>query len=249
MIGFNRKRRAERKAARKEAQQKRGPFMRFVHDWIYPLVIAAVVLTPIRSSVADWNDVPTGSMRPTILEGDRIFVNKLAFGLRVPLTRIWLAQWGGPKRGEIVTLASPKDGTRLVKRVIGLPGDVITLQNNRLMINGEAIEYEPIGTGSVYEPEIGRSSNILLAMEQLEGHPHVVTFTQGAASPHTFPTITVPEDSYFMMGDNRDRSLDSRVFGFVKRDLIYGRSSFIAISFNPGSFLSPRFERWFQRME
>ena len=99
MIGFNKERRAARKAARKEAQRKRGPFMRFAHDWIFPLVIAAAVLTPIRSSVADWNDVPTGSMRPTILEGDRIFVNKLAYGLRVPLTKVWIAHWGAPQRG------------------------------------------------------------------------------------------------------------------------------------------------------
>lgn len=227
---------------------KRGPVARFVHDWVLPLAVAAAVLTPLRSSVADWNDVPTGSMRPTILEGDRIFVNKLAFGLRIPLTRLWLAQWGGPERGDIVTLASPADGTRLVKRVIGLPGDVITLVGNRLAINGEPVEYAVIGDQTTVELESGRRAAIVLAEEELPGRTHIVTFTQGVMSPRFFEPITVPEGRYFVMGDNRDQSLDSRVFGFVQRDDIYGRSSFVALSFDPSGFLSPRFERWFLKM-
>lgn len=228
---------------------KRGPVARFVHDWVLPLAVAAVVLTPLRSSVADWNDVPTGSMRPTILEGDRIFVNKLAFGLRVPLTRIWLAQWGGPQRGDIVTLASPKDGTRLVKRVIGLPGDRITLSGNRLAINGETVEYAVISTGTTVELMDGRTAEIVLAEEELPGRTHIVTFTQGVLSPRSFEPIVVPEGQYFMMGDNRDQSLDSRVFGFVDRGDIYGRSSYVALSFDPNGFLSPRFDRWFLKMQ
>src|SRR5689334_19643498 len=109
------------------------------HYWqkeIRPLLIMAVILFSIRSSLADWNDVPTGSMKPTILEGDRIFVNKLAYDLKVPFTTWHLAEWGNPSRGDIAVFFSPYDGTRLVKRVVGLPGDVVELQNEELIING-----------------------------------------------------------------------------------------------------------------
>ena len=87
---------------------------------IRPLLILALVLFSIRSSLADWNDVPSGSMQPTILIGDRVFVNKLAYDLKVPFTTWHLAQWSNPQRGDIVVFYSPYDGARLVKRVIGL---------------------------------------------------------------------------------------------------------------------------------
>jgi len=102
------------------------------HYWqkeIRPMLILALVLFCVRSSLADWNDVPTGSMKPTILEGDRVFVNKLAYGLKVPFTTWHLAEWANPKRGDIVVFFSPHDGTRLVKRVVALPGDVVELRN------------------------------------------------------------------------------------------------------------------------
>jgi signal peptidase I len=108
---------------------------------IRPLLILALVMFSIRSSLADWNDVPTGSMKPTILEGDRVFVNKLAYDLKVPFTTWHVTEWSNPQRGDIVVFFSPKDGTRLVKRVIGLPGDTVELQNERLVINGLPVEY------------------------------------------------------------------------------------------------------------
>src|SRR5690349_23095607 len=100
---------------------------------IRPLLLLALVLFSIRSSLADWSDVPSGSMKPTILEGDRIYVNKLAYDLKVPFTTWHIAEWGGPQRGEIVVFFSPKDGQRLVKRVVGLPGDTIELRNDVLI--------------------------------------------------------------------------------------------------------------------
>src|SRR5678815_2819478 len=117
------------------------------HWWrkeIYPLLILALIVFSIRSSLADWNDVPTGSMKPTILEGDRVFVNKLAYDLKVPFTTLHIAEWSNPRRGDIVVFYSPHDGKRLVKRVVGLPGDTVELRNNTLIINGEAMEYRPI---------------------------------------------------------------------------------------------------------
>src|SRR5258708_26120151 len=104
---------------------------------IRPLLILTLVVFSIRSSLADWNDVPTGSMKPTIVEGDRVFVNKLAYDLKVPFTTWHIAQWDNPRRGDVVVFYSPHDGQRLVKRVIGLPGDSIELRNNVLFLNGQ----------------------------------------------------------------------------------------------------------------
>src|SRR5438309_7982300 len=110
-----------------EQQPPRGPFARLWHA-IRPIVILVIILFAIRSSLADWNDVPTGSMIPTILEGDRIFVNKLAYDLKVPFTTWHIAQWSNPKRGDIVVFYSPADGQRLVKRCVAVPGDVLELK-------------------------------------------------------------------------------------------------------------------------
>src|ERR1044071_4699272 len=117
------------------------------HWWrkeIRPLLILLLIGFSIRSSLADWNDVPTGSMKPTILEGDRVFVNKLAYDLKVPFTTWHIAEWSAPKRGEVVVFYSPYDEQRLVKRVIGLPGDTVQLRENQLVINGQPVEYKAL---------------------------------------------------------------------------------------------------------
>src|SRR3954463_16380698 len=111
---------------------------------IQPIAIIVLVLTSFRSTVADWNDVPTGSMKPTIWEGDRIYVNKLAFGLKFPYTTWHLAKWSGPDRGDVVVFYSPENGIRLVKRVIGLPGDRLAIINGQLMLNGKLLAYTAI---------------------------------------------------------------------------------------------------------
>src|SRR5215470_3465194 len=107
--------------------------------------IMLLVICSLRSALADWNDVPTGSMKPTIEEGDRVVVNKLAYDLKIPFTTIELAKWGDPKRGDIVVLFSPVDGTRLVKRVVGTPGDKIGMRENQLFVNGKAAKWKEIG--------------------------------------------------------------------------------------------------------
>ena len=110
---------------------KRDEFMNFLgrhfFKWLWKLVVLILALAAARSSLADWNEVPSRSMTPTILPGDRIYVNKLAYGLRVPFTGWWIAKWGEPQRGEVVTLLSPKDGTLLVKRITAVPGDQFEL--------------------------------------------------------------------------------------------------------------------------
>src|SRR3954453_8779531 len=117
---------------------------KFLREEARPLLIMVLVLFAFRSAIADWNDVPTGSMKPTIIEGDRIFINKLAYDLKVPFTTWHLAQWSNPKRGDIVVFYSPHDEKRLVKRVVGLPGDLIEMKDEKLIINGEPVEYHPL---------------------------------------------------------------------------------------------------------
>src|SRR4029079_5651645 len=98
-------------------------------EWFRPFVLVALIAAPFKSAIADWNWVPTGSMKPSILEGEVVLVNNLAYDLKVPFTRVTLYIWANPGRGDGVVFYSPVDGTRLVKRVVGLPGDTIQLKD------------------------------------------------------------------------------------------------------------------------
>src|SRR5437867_4554527 len=183
------------------------------HWWrkeIRPLLVLALVLFSLRSSLADWNDVPTGSMKPSILEGDRVFINKLAYDLKVPFTTWHLAEWSNPRRGEIVVFYSPYDEQRLVKRVIGLPGDTIELRNNALVINGQAVEYKPIAEELLRDVAPSDRVSHVFATEQLPGQSHAVAGYPAVPALRNFGPVQVPAGHYFMMGDNRDDSLDSR---------------------------------------
>src|SRR5262245_25139579 len=199
---------------------------------IRPLLIMALVLFSVRSSLADWNDVPTGSMKPTILEGDRVYVNKLAYDLKVPFTTWHLAEWANPARGDIVVFFSPYDGVRLVKRVVGLPGDVVELRNEQLIINGKAVEYTPLSAGISGRLSETEQQHSVFATEQLPTHHHAVMAMPGRPAKRDFGPVPVPEGHYFMMGDNRDDSFDSRYFGLVERKRIVGRTSVVVVSFD-----------------
>ena len=203
----------------------------------------------IRSSLADWNDVPTGSMKPTILEGDRIFVNKLAYDLKVPFTTWHIAEWSNPQRGDIVVFYSPKDCKRLVKRVIGLPGDTVELRDERLVINGQPVEYaSPDPEMPVQLPGVERERSIF-ATEKLPACPHAVMAINGVPAMRTFGPMHVPVGHYFMMGDNRDDSFDSRYFGTVARDQIVGRATGVVLSLNKKNYWLPRWSRTCSSLE
>ena len=116
-------------------------------------------------------------MKPTILEGDRVFVNKLAYDLKVPFTTWHLAEWSNPHRGDIVVFFSPHDGKRLVKRVVGLPGDTIELRNNSLVLNGQPVEYKPIAEELLRDVSPADRASQVFAAEQLCDHPHAVAAT------------------------------------------------------------------------
>jgi len=213
--------------------------------WGLSILIAIVVATSFKSAIADWNDVPTGSMKPTILEGDRIFVNKLAYDLKIPYTTIRLAKWSDPRRGDIVVFYSPENGKRLVKRVIGLPGDSVAMFNNQLLINGKPLEYRAFSKDELEGTGIAEGARYLFLTEDLTGHEHSVMLFKGRTAVDTFGPIKIPDGHYFMMGDNRDHSADSRFFGFVDRRRIVGRASAIVIS-RDESFLNPRWNRFFK---
>jgi signal peptidase I len=209
-------------------------------EWIKPLLVCAILVFSLRSAVADWNDVPTGSMKPTILEGDRVFVNRLAYDLKVPFTTFHITEWGDPKRGDIVVFFSPADGKRLVKRVVGLPGDTITMKDNRLIVNGAAVSYEPLDPAVSNQIEAAERTASQFASENLEGHPHAVMATPVLQALRSFGPVTVPAGKYFMMGDNRDNSFDSRFFGAVPRSKIVGRATAVVFSLDRNNYYLPR---------
>jgi signal peptidase I len=219
------------------------------HHWwrkeIRPLLILALIVFSLRSSLADWNDVPTGSMKPTILEGDRVFVNKLAYDLKVPFTTLHLAEWRNPQRGDIVVFFSPYDGQRLVKRVIGLPGDILELRDNNLVLNGQPLEYKPIDEKLLRDLVAADRNGRIFATEQLPGQAHAVAANPVVPARRSFAPYRVPEDHYFMMGDNRDDSLDSRYYGTVKRNQIVGRATAVVFSLDRENYWLPRWHRFF----
>jgi signal peptidase I len=222
------------------------------HWWreeIRPLVIAVLVLCAVRSSLADWNEVPSGSMRPTIIEGDRVWVNKLAYDLKVPFTTWHIAEWSNPQRGDIVVFYSPHDGTRLIKRVIGLPGDTVEMRNNVLVINGQPVEYKSIEEELLSDLPVELRTGRVFAAEELPGHTHAVGGNPSLRAIRNFAPYQVPEGQYFMMGDNRDDSFDSRYWGTVDRSQIVGRATDVVLSFNRGHFWLPRWQRSFTPLD
>lgn len=212
------------------------------------LVIGLAVFS-LRSSLADWSDVPTGSMKPTILEGDRVFVNKLAYDLKIPFTTRHLAEWGNPRRGDVVVFFSPHDETRLVKRVVGVPGDTIELRHNRLILNGQPVEYQPLAEERLRGVAVTDRASQVFAAEQIAGRRHAVAAIPGAPAPRNFGPYQVPAGHYFMMGDNRDNSFDSRFYGAVARSRIVGEATAVALSFDRQNYWVPRWQRFFRSLD
>ena len=218
-------------------------------NWRLFIFLTIFIIIPLKSTIADWNWVPTGSMRPTILEGDLVFVNKAAYDLRFPLTLYRLAQWSDPQRGDIVICFSPDDRTRLVKRVVALPGDTIEMKNAVLFLNGQPLRYTKIETQYLeYLPEKTKT-RCRFATEQLDGAAHAVMSTPRHAAPRSFAPVKIPPGQYFVLGDNRDNSKDSRSFGFVERKLILGKAKAVILSFDITDKHQPRFKRFFDALK
>jgi signal peptidase I len=217
----------------------------FCKSWVGMTVIILFIGFSFRSAVADWNDVSTGSMKPTILEGDRIFVNRIVYDLKIPFTTFHLASWDDPDRGDIVVLRSPADGSRLVKRVIGMPGDRIVMRANRLILNDEPVEYSPPGEGTLEMIPEELRDGVPIFSEDLPGRDHPVMFLPLYPARDSFGPIEVPADNYFVMGDNRNNSADSRYFGFVHRGDILGQATAVIASLDIRNAFRPRWDRFF----
>jgi signal peptidase I len=198
-----------------------------------------------RTAVADWNPIPSSSMRPNLLEGDVVFVNRLAFDLKLPLTDRILTHMGEPRRGDVVTFSSPKDGTRLIKRLVALPGDVVEMRNEMLVINGKPAQYDAVQ--QVMEPVAEGHGQVpaLRISEHVDGRQRRVQFIPQVNTPaRNFGPVTVPPGEYMMLGDNRDNSADSRYIGFVPRKLLIGRAERVLVSADTLGNWAPRFDRF-----
>jgi signal peptidase I len=213
------------------------------------LLVFLFLMFGFRSAWADWVTVPTGSMNPTILEGDRILVDKHAYGVRIPWTLTRLTAGANPRRGDIVVFDSPKDGTSLVKRVIAVPGDAVALNGEVLMVNGTPAHYESGDHAAIARllrdtqrqaPEVLQESGV--------GKTHDILLLPNRLSEGLVGPLLIPSDRYFMLGDNRDNSADSRYIGLVPRRNIVGHATHIVASFNPDRHWLPRANRYWQTL-
>lgn len=207
------------------------------------LFVAAMIL--MRSALADWYLVPSSSMYPHLLEGDRVIANRIAYDIKVPFTDVILKQVADPQRGDIVTFLSPEGGTRLVKRVIGLPGDVVEMVDEKLIINGVPADYAEVTDPDPAHltPSHEYAQAQLVFTESLGDLQHNIIVMPDRRAMRSFGPMTVPAGEYMMLGDNRDNSNDSRYYGFVKRELITGRVSRLMFSLDSNRYYLPRLER------
>jgi signal peptidase I len=207
-------------------------------------VIALVFF--LRSFLFEPFKIPSSSMVPTLLVGDLILVNKFDYGIRLPVINKKIVQVGNPQRGDVMVFRYPKDESQdYIKRVIGVPGDKITYENKRLTVNGVPVQYQPMDDYLDDEHPVYRKQYL----EKLSNAPHRIlnddaarTYNVNAVEdfPHhencTYSydkfTCIVPEGNYFMMGDNRDNSADSRYWGFVPDQNIVGKAVAIWMNFS-----------------
>ena len=195
-----------------------------------------------RTAVADWNPIPSGSMHPNLLEGDVVFVNRLAYDLKVPLTDTIVAHLGTPARGDVVTFSSPVDNTRLIKRIVAIPGDTIEMRNKVLTINGVQAHYQPLETSPL---SIASDApwQVASRTETLADSRHTIQWLEHAPARDNFGPVTLAVDQYWMLGDNRDNSADSRYIGFVPREKLIGKAVRVLVSVDILGNWLPRWTR------
>lgn len=188
-----------------KAPRSRGK-LRFFKELLSVAAAASIALVA-RTSLADHYVVPSGSMEPTVEVGDRILVDKLAFGVRLPIADRYLVSRADPRPGDVVVLGSPENGITLLKRVVAGPGDLVTVRGGHLDLNGTSVRIDHAGSGE---------------LEYLGATPHPLRLGEGGGPD--FGPVRVPADHFLVMGDNRGNSHDGRSFGFVDRDSIRGRA-------------------------
>ena len=201
------------------------------------IIIAILLALFIRTFIIQAFKIPSGSMKPTLLVGDHLLVNKFIYGIRIPIIDKFLIQFKEPERGDVVVFKWPKDESLdFIKRVIGVEGDTIQIKDKQLYVNNKKVKEQlldekiknqlfgkynddEITNADAYEETIGNRKHIILyqpALEKLEKNKN-----------DNFGPVTVPADSIFVMGDNRDNSEDSRYWGYVKLEKIKGEALII----------------------
>src|SRR5690606_20303972 len=213
-----------------QAEQPREPALVEMSRSFFPVLFIVLVL---RSFLVEPFQIPSGSMLPTLEDGDFILVNKFIYGIRLPVLNTKVIEVSDPVRGEVVVFRYPEDNrTNYIKRVVGEPGDVIRYENKVLYINGERVEEQPQSNNPPYA----------YFQERLGTASHAIQKTAGAPVSRGEGEWIVPQGHYFVMGDNRDNSNDSRFWGFVPDENIVGKAFAIWMHWQP-VFSLPTFSR------
>lgn len=224
--------------SKKRATDQAEPWYVEYAKSFFPVILLVFTL---RSFLVEPFKIPSGSMMPTLLAGDYILVNKFTYGFRIPILNNTIVEMNKPKRGDVIVFHYPPDPKiDYIKRVVGVPGDTIQYQDKQLIINGKKLD---VTFTNDYEYEM-QGANIISArksVEKLGDVPHDIlvhdipnqyNIDMPGAKLQDGETITVPADSYFAMGDNRDNSADSRVWGFVPEHNLVGKAFYIWMNFD-----------------
>ena len=225
---FFRRRRMDR-AVQKKVQRPRDPIIIEYSRSLFPVLLIVLLF---RSFLFEPFKIPSGSMIPTLLIGDFIVVNKYAYGLRMPVLHTKFLPLGEPERGDVVVFRYPVDpSVNFIKRLIGLPGDTISYRNKELFVNGETVPRSEEGRFTSDEVKCSTPRSDATRLKETVGdvdHDILLHANSGSRNGQW----EVPEGHYFVMGDNRDRSNDSREWGFVPEKNLMGRAIGIWLNFD-----------------
>ncbi len=222
----------ERKLEALQHVNKRRDRLDFLWDWAKILIVAVGLFGVLRTFIVEAFKIPSGSMERTLLVGDFLLVNKMVYGAELPMLHRRLPALRTPQHGDVIVFEWPKDRSKnFVKRLVGLPGDTLAMRDGALIRNGVALA-EPYVTHS--DPETDP------VWDEFRWQSDFLVRTAGAAvayhpSRNNWGPLVVPQEQYFVLGDNRDNSLDSRYWGFVPDSLLRGRPEVVYFSFAPDS--------------